>query len=87
MAEAQAGAAIHVRLTLFADLKRFLPKGQTGSLAFDLSSDATVAMLLAKAGIPESEEITVGLNGNQGARDSILHDGDEVVLFSPMEGG
>lgn len=87
MAEAQAGPAIHVRLTLFADLKRFLPKGQTGPLAFDLSGDATVAVLLTKAGILESEEVTVGLNGKQGARDSILHDGDEVVLFSPMEGG
>lgn len=87
MTEAQATALVHVRLTLFADLKRYLPKGQSGSLAFALSTGATVATLLAKAGIPQSEEITVGLNGNQGARDSVLHDGDEVVLFSPMEGG
>ena len=87
MAEVQASALVRVRLTLFADLKRYLPKGQNGPLAFALSTGATVATLLAKAGIPGSEEITVGLNGNQGARDSILNDGDEVVLFSPMEGG
>lgn len=87
MAEVQASSLAHVRLTLFADLKRYLPKGESGPLAFTLEAGATVGMLLAQAGIPASEEITVGLNGNQGDRESILHDGDEVVLFSPMEGG
>lgn len=87
MSEVQVSPLVHVRLTLFADLKRFLPKGEHGPLAFQLGSGATVRTLLAQAGIPAVEEITVGLNGNQGDRDSILRDGDEVVLFSPMEGG
>lgn len=87
MAEAEAGAVAHVRLTLFADLKRFLPKGESGSLTFDLRGGDTVGTLAAGAGIPASEEITVSLNGKQADRDSILNDGDEVVLFSPMEGG
>ncbi len=78
---------ITVRLTLFADLKRFLPKGQDGPLTFAVSRGATVDALLAVAGIPTAEEITVGLNGDQSQRDAILKDGDEVVLFSPMEGG
>ncbi len=87
MADAQASPQAHVRLTLFADLKRYLPKGANGALDFHLDPGTTVRMLLAQAGIPASEEITVGLNGNQGDRDSVLKDGDEVVLFSPMEGG
>ncbi len=87
MAEAQASAQAHVRLTLFADLKRYLPKDENEPLNFHVEPGTTVRMLLAQAGIPASEEITVGLNGNQGDRDSILKDGDEVVLFSPMEGG
>ena len=87
MAEAKTSPLVHVRLTLFADLKRYLPKGQTGALSFDVVAGSTVGALLARAGIPACEEITVGLNGNQGDRDSILSGGDEVVVFSPMEGG
>ena len=87
MSEVRAARKITVRLTLFADLKRFLPKGQPGALVFELVPGATVSSLLVAAGIPVTEEITVGLNGDQGHRDSPLKDGDEVVLFSPMEGG
>lgn len=87
MSEVQAVPMISVRLTLFADLKRFQSKGQQGPLTFALGPGATVTSLLALAGIPASEEITIGLNGDQGQRESLLNDGDEVVLFSPMEGG
>jgi molybdopterin converting factor small subunit len=87
MAETGTVPKIAVRLTLFADLKRFLPKGHSGPLSFSLDDGATVEALLAAAGIPANEQITVGLNGDQGQRDSVLKDGDEVVLFSPMEGG
>jgi sulfur carrier protein ThiS len=83
----RATASIHVRLALFADLKRFLPRGHDGPLEFDLHPGATVEDLLAAAGIPATEEITIGLNGDQGQRTSVLQSGDEVVLFSPMEGG
>ena len=87
MSNTQAMPAITVRLTLFADLKRFQPKDHEGPLTFTLEPGATVATLLKAAGIPSSDEITIGLNGDQGQRESMLHDGDEVVLFSPMEGG
>ena len=87
MPEAQAAPIIAVGLTLFADLKRFLPKGHDGPLTFSLPATASVATLLSAAGIPIGQEITIGLNGDQGSRESGLKDGDEVVLFSPMEGG
>lgn len=87
MAETQAAPQIAVRLVLFADLKRFLPKGHAGPLLFSLEPGATVSALMAEAGVPEEDDITVGLNGDEAALDSTLKDGDEVVLFSPMEGG
>jgi molybdopterin converting factor small subunit len=87
MTEAQAAPRIDVRLVLFADLKRFLPKGHDGPLTFSLTPGATVAELLADAGVPEEDDITIGLNGDEAALESVLRDGDEVVLFSPMEGG
>jgi sulfur carrier protein ThiS len=78
---------IRVRATLFADLRRFLPRGADGPRTYTLHAGATVAHLLAAIGIPAEDEVTVGLNGEQAARGTVLRDGDDAVLFSPMEGG
>ena len=78
---------ITVRVTLFADLRRFLPKGADGPQMYTMPADSTVADLLAAIGIPAEDEVTVGLNGEQAARDTALRDGDDAVMFSPMEGG
>ena len=85
--DAQAAPQIAVRLTLFADLRRYLPRGHDGARSLALEPGATVATLLAAAGIPPDERITIGLNGELGQRDALLADGDEVALFSPMAGG
>ncbi len=78
---------ITVRVVLHADLRRFRPEGATGALEFELSPSARVADLLSLLNVPDSEMLTVGLNGELGEKDSILSAGDEVTLFSPMEGG
>lgn len=80
-------APIAVRLTLFADLRRYLPRGHEGPLRLSLPPGATVADLLAAAGIPAEDEITAGRNGELAQRETVLQDGDDLVLFSPMEGG
>ena len=81
------GRQISVRVSLFADLRRFLPPGHDGPLTFTLPAGATVSDLLAAIGIPAENEVTPGLNGELAHRDTPLHDGDDLVLFSPMEGG
>ena len=82
---------MNVSVTLFADLRRFGPKGHEGSLNVSLEDDATVEEMLTAMGVPEDEtirgEITVGLNGELGQRDSVLNEADEILLFSPMAGG
>jgi sulfur carrier protein ThiS len=80
-------AEIVVRVRLFADLRRFLPKGEDGPRAYTLPSTATVTDLLDLIGIGPNEEITAGVNGELAQSDTILHDRDELILFSPMEGG
>ena len=87
MSEPQAVPTIAVRLTLFADLRRFEPAASNGPRAFALKPGATVADLVSEAGVPATEDVTVGLNGERGTLDALLHDGDDVVLFSQMEGG
>lgn len=79
---------ITVRVTLFADLRRYLKKGESGPQPVSLPAGATVADLLTTLGITDNvEEVTAGRNGDQALHDALLSDGDDIVLFSPMEGG
>ncbi len=88
MAERRTEAGtVTVRVTLFADLRRFLPDRGDGAPALTLPAGATVADALAATGIPAATELTAGLNGEVASPDTVLHDGDELLLFSPMSGG
>lgn len=87
MSDARPVTRIRVCLQLFADLRRFAPRGQTGPLILEVEAGATVRDLLAAAGVPADGEITIGMRGEQASLETVVRDGDEVVLFSPMEGG
>jgi sulfur carrier protein ThiS len=78
---------IAVTVTLFADLRRFLPRGADGPQRYAVPAGATVADLLAAVGIEESAEVTAAVDGELAQRDTPLRDGAEVMLLSPMEGG
>lgn len=82
---------MNVTVSLFADLRQYGPQDQDGPRVFDVAEGTTVEEILGLAGLPDDDairgEVTVGLNGGLGKRDTVLNDGDEVLLFSPMEGG
>lgn len=79
--------SILVTVTFFADLRRFLPRGADGPQRYTLPAGATLADLLAVIGVAPGTELTAAVNGEVAARDTPLHDGAEVMLLSPMEGG
>jgi sulfur carrier protein ThiS len=81
------GRSILVTVTFFADLRRFLPRGADGPQRYTLPAGATLADLLAVIGVARDTELTAAVNGEVVARDTPLHDGAEVMLLSPMEGG
>lgn len=85
--QTQSSAPVRLRVALYADLRRFLPKGVHGAFPVELPAGATVASLLEALAIPDQDSITVGLNGELAARDAELHDSDDITMFSPMEGG
>jgi sulfur carrier protein ThiS len=78
---------IAVNVTLFADLRRHLPRGADGPQRYEVRADATIADLLAAVGIPADTDLTAAVDGELARRDSPLHDGADVMLLSPMEGG
>jgi hypothetical protein len=78
---------ISVNVTLFADLRRFLPAGVEGPHPRSVPAGSTARDLLAAIGIPAEADITIGLNGELADRDAPLGDGADVMLLSPMEGG
>jgi sulfur carrier protein ThiS len=76
-----------VKVTFFADLRRFLPKGADGPQPYAISPGATVADLLMTIGIKPEEDVTVAVDGEIAERDTPLREGADVMLLSPMEGG
>jgi sulfur carrier protein ThiS len=81
------GDTIGVTVTLFADLRRFLPPGVDGPHRRTVPAGSTIGDLLVTIGIPEKSDVTVGLDGELANRTDPLHDGADVMLLSPMEGG
>ncbi len=78
---------ITVTVTLFADLRRFLPRGADGPQRFTVREGATLADLLATIGVAPGADVTVAVDGELAGRDTPLRDGADVMLLSPMEGG
>lgn len=76
-----------VSVTFFADLRRYLPKGADGPQRYEVPPGATVADLLATIGVDAAYDITVAVDGDLSGRDTKLHEGADVMLLSPMEGG
>ena len=78
---------ITVTVVFFADLRRFLPAGEHGPQRYRVKPGATVADLLETIGIAPETDLTAAVDGELAARDTVLRDGADVMLLSPMEGG
>jgi len=78
---------ITVKVTFFADLRRYLPKGADGPQPYTIPPGATVADLLQQIGVDAAYDVTVAVDGELSDREAKLHDGADVMLLSPMEGG
>lgn len=87
MTISETPGAISITVKLFAELRQYLPDGEKGTFSQSLTSGDTVEAVLSELGVPADVEITVGLNGELGARDNVLRDGDDLHLFTPMQGG
>ncbi|MCE5283964.1 MAG: MoaD/ThiS family protein [Deltaproteobacteria bacterium] len=62
------------------------PKDQR-VLAVDLDGEATVCRLIERLALPSDLFLAVLINGQRVEAGHPLHDGDEVFIFTPAEGG
>ena len=78
---------ITVTVRLFASLRRYQPKGQTGPVSVRLRQGANVADLIVALGIP-AESTGIAVCDDQHLEPtSPLRDGADVSLFPPLAGG
>jgi molybdopterin converting factor small subunit len=79
--------AVSVTVFLSAALRRRRPGGGEGPQSHRIRAGATLDDLLAALGIDPTIDLTAAIDGELAARDTPLHDGAEVILLAPMEGG
>jgi len=75
-----------VRVRCFTGMRRYLPEGK-GDFAIELAEGADLRRLLDIMDVPPGIAPFIAVNGRKVAQDHLLRDGDEVVLFTHMEGG
>nr|CAA6830354.1 MAG: Unknown protein [uncultured Thiotrichaceae bacterium] len=81
-----------IRLTMFGDLRQYLPAGsQFNHADLDMATNATVSQVMQQVTLPESKKWLLMLNGDLVHEPdyvgTALKEGDEVVLFPPIKGG
>ena len=79
--------AIGVSVILSAGLRRILPKSAEGPERHTLPAGATLGDLLTALGVDATIDLTAAVDGELAERDTPLHDGAEIMLLVPMEGG
>ncbi len=76
---------MEVRVTMWGNLRRFVPKG-AGSMVLQVADDATVEDLAVQLGA-QHDVYAAALNGKVVALSSRLSPGDRVFLFDHLHGG
>ncbi len=77
---------MRIEVELIAFIQKYAPGGKH-VFDMDLQSGATVTTVVEKLGIPDTEPRLTLINGSHAQDDTELHEGDTLVLLTPVEGG
>jgi sulfur carrier protein ThiS len=75
-----------IRLRCFTGLRRYAPEGK-GDVTLEMEGETSVGRLLQSLGVPDEIQLFIAVNGRKVEADHLLRNGDEVVIFTNMEGG
>ena len=77
---------MHIEVELIAFIQKYAPDGKS-VFDMDLNDGATISTVAEKLAIPDTEPRISLINGAHTTDDNELHDGDTLVLLTPVEGG
>lgn len=75
-----------IRVRCFTGMRPYAPEGE-GDVKIELAEGTRVGQLLDQMGVPADVRPFIAVNGRKTDQDKTLYDGDDVVLFTQMEGG
>lgn len=73
-----------IRVRCFTGMRQYAPEGD---VTIALAEGARVGQLLDQMGVPAKAQPFIAVNGRKADPEATLRDGDDVVLFTQMEGG
>jgi molybdopterin synthase sulfur carrier subunit len=77
-----------VQVKLFANFQEYLPPGsEKYSCTLELEEGTTIAQVLARLKIPESQPMVPLVNGIHRQPEDRLQPGDVLSIFPPVAGG
>lgn len=77
---------ITVSLKLFCDLRRYVESDEADLVHVRAPAGVTAEGLLRHLRFDPNERVTFAVNGVIAPGDAILQDGDDVMLFRPVQG-
>jgi len=77
---------MRIHVTLYSEFKQFAPGGR-GSFDLDLPPGASLGHCFEQLTIPENSAYTALVNGRRANRDTLLREGDTLVVFPLVCGG
>jgi len=75
-----------VEINLFGFLRKYSPEG-IDSFSMEFPETSKVTDIIRALAIPEDQTLAVLKNGRHAEKDAAVHDNDEIVLMTPIEGG
>lgn len=82
------GAALKVKVRLYATLSRYHPQGKgTQAFTVKVSAEDTVARLIEQLGLEKDAVKLIFVRHKARTPGYRLQDGDEVAIFPPVAGG
>ena len=81
------GEALKIKIRLFATLRHYAPNGEGSEFEIIHQGNLKVSNLYKLLEIPNTIDAVILLNGRHADSETIMSNGDEIVLYPTIAGG
>ncbi len=82
----EGASPITLSLKLFCDLRRYIESDEADIVHVQAPAGVTAHGLLRHLRFDPNEQVTFAVNGALASSDTVLHEGDDLMLFRPVRG-